>query len=56
MGKFILKERDFIKGNYLDGGLREREEQKKIVCVLYLYIRSWAVWSAGGFLLVKCHV
>ena len=38
MGKFILKERDFIKGNYLDGGLREREEQEKnSVCVIFIY-------------------
>ena len=56
VGLIVWSARDFFKGNYLDGGLREREEQKKIVCVLYLYIRSWAVWSAGGFLLVKCHV
>ena len=38
VGKFIMKERDFIKGNYLDGGLREREEQEKnSVCVIFIY-------------------
>lgn len=29
VGLIVWSARDFFKGNYLDGGLREREEQEK---------------------------